>query len=90
MADVEVKLSLPGINAMMRSPGMQAAVQRAGRAVAANAASMSGAPFGTRTHLASYVAIANVFPEDREGLRAVMERNVLEKAIDATGLRREK
>ena len=77
------KLNLAGLNELMKSPEMQAHLDEAGAAVA-NAA---GEGYGYRTHVASYVAITNVFPTTREAAIDNLENNTLEKAIRSAGLR---
>ena len=81
MADFE--LNLAGLNELMKSPEMQAHLTQAGRAVAAAA----GRDYGTRTHVASYVAIANVYPESRKAAKDNLENNTLVKALGAAGLK---
>lgn len=87
MSKVKIELNLPGVNAMMKSPEIQAALQSAGEAVAAAASNMSGGEaYGVRTHLASYVAITNVYPESRKAARANLEDNTLISGVGAAGL----
>lgn len=84
---VRVELSLPGINALMKSPEMQAHLRAAGAAVARQASAMAdGAPFDSSVHLASWVAIANVWPASREARQKNYEENTLLKAAGAVGL----
>jgi hypothetical protein len=66
----------------MKSPGVQAQLQAAGEAVAGAA----DGNYGVRVHEASFVAIANVYPEDKESAKKNYERNELLKAIGAAGL----
>ena len=55
---VRFELNLPGLNEVMKSDGMQSALQAAGNAVAKAA----GKDYAARVHTANYVAIANVYP----------------------------
>lgn len=79
---VKVEIDLPGINAMMKSAEIQAAVDAAGAAVAQAA----GTEYASSTHLASYVAICNVWPDTRKAAVDNSENNTLLKAIGAAGL----
>lgn len=87
MSKVKIELNLAGINAMMKSAEIQAALQSAGEAVAQNAGGLSGgAKYGARTHTANWVAITNVYPEDAEAARANYKDNTLLKGVGAAGL----
>ena len=83
MADkVKFELNLPGLQELMKSEEMQQALSEAGAAVA-NAA---GGDYAHREHVASYVAISNVYPDSKEAARENYESNTLLKAIGAVGL----
>ena len=82
MSKVKVEINLPGINAMMKSGEMVAALQKAGQAVA----SAAGSGFSASTHQASFVAITNVYAETREAHRNNSDNNALLKAVGAVGL----
>ena len=87
MSSVKVELNLRGINEMMMSPEIQAALTEAGEAVARNAGSQAGgAEYGVDTHLADYVAITNVYPADKKAASANYADNTLLKAVGAVGL----
>jgi len=79
----DFKLNLPGLNELMKSGEMQAALQAAGSAVARAA----GADYGVRVHEASWVAIANVYPASKEAAADNAKNNTLLKAVGAAGLR---
>lgn len=79
---VEFKLDLKGLNELMMSPEMQAALEEAGRAVANSA----GDEFDSSVHTASFVAIANVYPNSKKAARQNHKENTLLKAISAAGL----
>lgn len=84
---IKVELSLRGVNELMKSPEIQAALQRAGDALAQTASVMEkGEAFGVRVHTAPYVAIANVYPDSREAALKNFRHNTLLKAIGAAGL----
>lgn len=84
---VRIELNLAGVNEMMKSPEIQAALQAAGEAVAQYASGMAhGEPYGVRTHLASWVAITNVYPDSKAASEANMKDNVLLMGVGAAGL----
>ena len=74
MAKVEFELNLSGLNELMKSPEMQSALDEAGAAVA------------HRVHTASFVSIANVYPDSKEAAKENYETNSLLKAIGSVGL----
>lgn len=80
MSDFE--LNLPGLNELMKSAEMQAVLTQAGNAVA----SAAGGDYGVRTHVASFVAIANVYPNSAKAAKDNFENNTLVKSIGAAGL----
>ena len=82
MAGLKVVLNLKGINDLMKGPEIQAALHRAGRAVAEAA----GEDFDSSTHLASFVAIENVYPTTRKAYYRNLNENTLLKAAGAVGL----
>ncbi len=82
MGKIKFELNLPGLNQLMKSAGMQAHLQAAGEAVAG----VAQGNYGVRVHEASFVAIANVYPEDAESARRNSEDNELLKALGAAGL----
>lgn len=81
---VVFKLDIGGLRELMKSGEMQGALDEAGSAVASTA----GDGYGYRTHIASYVAICNVYPETKEAAKDNYENNTLEKALDSVGLPR--
>lgn len=83
MASVTFKLNLPGLNELMKSPEMKTALGEAGHAVAGAA----GSGYGVRVHDASFVSIANVYPDTAEAAHENYEKNTLLKALGAVGLR---
>lgn len=80
MSDFE--LNLPGLNELMKGAEMQAVLTQAGNAVA----SAAGGDYGVRTHVASFVAIANVYPNSAKAAKDNFENNTLVKALGAAGL----
>jgi len=87
LSKVKIELNLAGVNELMKSGPIQEALQEAGEAVAKSAAGMAGGePYAVRTHLASWVAIANVYPDSRKAAKANYEDNVLLKGVGDAGL----
>ena len=80
---VKFELNIYGLNELMKSGEMQDALSSAGQA----AASASGDGFGSRTHVASFVAIANVYPETKEAAKKNYQENTIVKACQAVGLK---
>lgn len=80
---VNFKLNIKGLNELMKSPEMEAALEEAGNAVA-NAANGN---YGVRVHQATWVAIANVYPEDKESARKALKNGTLTRALSAAGLK---
>lgn len=78
----DFELNLPGLNELMKSPEMQAVLTQAGNAVA----SAAGGDYGVRTHVASFVAIANVYPNSAKAAKDNFENNTLVKSLGAAGL----
>ena len=78
----EFKLNISGLNELMKSPAMQSCLSAAGQAVA-NAA---GSDYSIRTHVATWVAITNVFPDSQEAAKENYEDNTLLKALGSVGL----
>ncbi len=82
MANVDFELDLAGLNELMKSPEMQAHLRQAGQAVA----SAAGTGYGSEVHVASFVAIANVYPDSKEAAHDNFTNNSLIKAAGSTGL----
>ena len=77
---VKVKLNLQGLREIMKSPGMQEHLQRAGEEIAQKA----GPGFEAHTHVADYTALCYVDPVTREAEKDNYENNVLLKAASST------
>ena len=87
MSKVKIELNLAGVNAMMKSAEIQAHLQAAGEAVAAQASAMAGgADFAAQTHLANWIAVTNVYPNDKQAAHRNFADNTLLKAAGAVGL----
>ena len=83
---VEIRLNLPGINAVMKSQPIRDALQAAGDAVASGASGMDGSDYAASTHLANWIAVANVFPNSKEAAHRNFRDNTLLKALGGAGL----
>lgn len=83
MGKVEVKLNLPGINEVMKSPEILSAVESAGEAVAGYA----GADYATKSGTINWIAYCNVYPDSKEAAKENFEDNTLIKAVSAVGLK---
>lgn len=74
---VEFELNLKGLNELMKSPEMQAALDKKG----AEVVQIAGEGYNKRTHVADYVAITNVYPESKKAKKDNMDNNTLLKAL---------
>ena len=74
------KLNLPGLNELMKSGEMQGILESAGSAVESSA----GADYGHRVHVASFVAICNVYPTSKAAAADNYKNNTLLKALNST------
>lgn len=79
MSGVRFELDIGGLNEIMKSGAMASVLEDAGAAVAA----ASGIQCGVRTHTASFVAIANVYPDTKEAAKANYKTNALMKGAEA-------
>lgn len=78
--NVKVVLNMAGLNEIMKSPEMQAHLQKAGERVAQKA----GPGFEAHTHVADYTALCYVDPVTREAEKDNYENNTLLKAVSST------
>ena len=83
MSKVKFELNLPGLNELMKSPEMCAILEESGRTVAMTA----GDGYASRVHQASFVAIANVYPDTAQAAKDNYDNNSLLKALGASGLK---
>lgn len=83
MAKVKIKLNLPGLNELMKSPEISEAVLEAGQAVA----SAAGADYSAEVHQANWIAISNVYPDSKAAAHENFNDNTLLKAIGSVGLK---
>lgn len=82
MSNVKVELNLAGINEMMKSPEIQAHLQKAGEMVA----DAAGDGYAANTDVINWVAITNVYPDSKEAAHDNFTHNSLLKAVGAVGL----
>lgn len=82
MANIKFELNLKGLNELMKSEEMVAALDEAGDVVARKA----GSNYAKRTHQATWVAICNVYPDSKEAAKDNYENNSLLKALSGAGL----
>lgn len=81
MSKVKFRLSLKGLNELMKSPEMQNIMQNSGEKIRNAAAEMSdGGEFEAETHLGSWASLTYVRAIDKKAVRACFKNNVLEKA----------
>lgn len=82
MGDVKFELNLPGLNELMKSSEMQAALLDAGNAVARSA----GSDYAAEVHTANWIAISNVYPNSKRAAHENFKENTLLKALGSVGL----
>lgn len=75
------ELNLAGLNELMKSPEMQEVLRKKGAEVAGRA----GSDYDSSVHVASYVAIANVWPNSKEAAEDNYKNNTLLKALGGSG-----
>jgi len=90
LSKVRIELNLRGINEVMKSAPIQASLQEAGEAVAAQAIGMDGKDYAASTHLARWIAVTNVYPDSKDAAHSNFENNTLVKAVGSVGLPRSK
>lgn len=83
MGNVVVKLNLPGINEVMKSPEILSAVEAAGQAVAGYA----GTDYAIKSGTINWIAYCNVYPDSKEAAQENFEDNTILKAASAVGLK---
>lgn len=82
MGKVKFQINLAGINELMKSPGIQGQLQAAGQAVA----SVADGNYGIDVHEANWIAVASIYPSDKESAKKNAKNNELLKALGAAGL----
>ena len=79
---VEFELNIKGLNALMKSDGMRAHLDKAG----AKVGQAAGAGYTHRVTEATYEAIGQVYPATGQAGKDNAENNTLLKALQAAGL----
>ena len=83
MAQVKIKLNLPGINAIMKSDGIQSVIKAAGDSVAASA----GSDYAAEVNVGKWLAFCNIYPESKAAANDNFKNNTLLKALSSSGLK---
>ena len=83
MGKVGIKLNLPGINAIMKSDGIQSVLKAAGDSVASNA----GEGYAAEVRTINWIAVCNVYPDSKEAAKDNYKNNSLLKALSSSGLK---
>lgn len=86
MADIKFELNLPGLNELMKSPEMQAALDDAG----AQVASIAGSEYAASPKTGKWIGFSNVYPNSKKAAHENFTENTLIKALSASGLRMSK
>lgn len=79
---VDFELNIDGLNALMKSDGMKAHLEKAGAKVQQQA----GYGYDHRVVEATYEAIGQVYPHSGRAARDNSENNTLVKALQSAGL----
>ena len=82
MGKVKFELNMPGLNELMKGEEMQGVLESAAQA-AVNAA---GDGYDSRVHVASFVAIANVYPVTKKAQKDNYENNTLLRAVGSVNI----
>ena len=86
MANIKFELNLPGLNELMKSPEMQAALDEAG----AQVARMAGPDYEASPKTGRWIGFSNVYPNSKRAAHENYVDNTLIKALSASGLRMSK
>lgn len=88
---IDFELDINGLRELMKSGEMQTVLAEAGEEVANIASNMSGGePYGVRPHVATWVAIANIYPDSETAQKMNSDMNIALKALSSSGLPLEK
>ena len=82
MSRVVFKLDLKGLNEVMKSPGMQQYLQDC----ASRVSSSAGNGYGSDVKVATYEAIAKIYPHSKRSADDNAENNTLLRTLQAVGL----
>ena len=83
MSKVKFKLNLPGLNALMKGPEMQAVLASYGDRVlnAARNSAPAGAEFSANTRAINWIAVTTVRTDNYEAQKDNYDHNTLLKAL---------
>ena len=88
---IDFELDINGLRELMKSSEMQTVLAEAGEEVANIASNMSdGEPYGVRPRVATWVAIANIYPDSETAQKMNSDMNIALKALTSSGLPLEK
>lgn len=88
---IDFELDINGLRELMKSGEMQTVLKEAGEEVANIASNMSdGEPYGVRPRVATWVAIANIYPDSETAQKMNSDMNIALKALTSSGLPLEK
>lgn len=88
---IDFELDINGLRELMKSGEMQTVLAEAGEEVANIASNMSdGEPYGVRPRVATWVAIANIYPDSETAQKMNSDMNIALKALTSSGLPLEK
>lgn len=83
MGKVGIKLNLPGINAIMKSDGIQSVIKAAGDSIAASA----GSDYAAEVNVGNWLAFCNIYPDSKAAANDNFKNNTLLKALSSSGLK---
>lgn len=84
MSKLKFKLNLPELNALMKSPEMQAILTEKGTAVmntANSTAHISGAQYGMDTKTINWIAVTTIRADNGEAVADNLQNNTLLKSL---------
>ena len=81
-SSVKFELDIKGLNELMKSPGMQQYLQDCASRVMDSA----GNGYGSDVKIASYEAIAKIYPHSKNAANDNAENNTLLRTLQAVGL----
>lgn len=82
MGNVKFELNLQGLNELMKSPEMQAALDEAGEQVARNA----GPDYAASGKTGRFIGFSNIYPNSAKAAHENYNDNTLLKALQSSGL----
>lgn len=87
MSNVEFKLDINGLRELLKSDEMVSVLQECGEQIKNDAERLSGGgKYESTVRQATYVAICNVYPADKEAAQDNRKNNTALKALQSSGL----